>query len=386
MRNRYALDRTDDTAATQNATATRQGANRTRRKIQGLMVFALVGGVGGSLALNKWQQGRARPLRVYTSEGLGGWVAPIPADKVRAAEQARANDPLRPLREDYQAGRWTDVESKAEAMMQARQFSPDNAERRQAAQAQLMAAYASAWRKDYPLAATRFRTVQTLASELPDHGAAVQRLGELNATLEEEAALQHAVCISAEGDTRAAEAEYDGFLRQYPQSVLVHAAIKRIARLHKGDVPKDAEALWTAAMKQQKQANDAKRRDASLCGPECLAELLHRQGKPADAHALATEMQTSADGTTLANLTQTAQKHGIAARGLMLTPHGLAKQSFPVIALLAPGHYVLAQGVDASGTVTAWDPDLGGVGQGGAKTYRADAWRQAWTGMTLAVK
>ena len=375
---------TDRTNQTNAPTAPHRSASRKR--MQGLMVFALVGGVGGSLALTRWQQAQARPVRVYTSEGLGGWIAPLPPDKARAAEQARGEDPLTPLRDDYAAGRWTDVESKAAELMQAKQFSSSNVERKQAAQAELMAGYAAAWRKDYPLAASRFRTVQTLAGELPDHGAPVQRLGEVNPTLEEEAALQHAVCVGAEGNKQDAEAEYDGFMRQYPQSILVHAAIKRIARLHKGDIPKDAEALWTDAMKQQKQADDARRREQSLCGPACLAELLRRQGKPADVHALASEMHTGVDGTTLANLAQTAQKHGFAARGLMLTPKGLARQPLPVVALLNPGHYVLAQHVDASGAVEAWDPNRNGMGQGGTKTYAASEWRQAWAGMTLSVK
>ena len=71
----------------------------------------------------------------------------------------------------------------------------------------------------------------------------------------------------------------DGFMRSYARSALVHAAVKRIGRMHGGDVPKDAEGLWKQAMAVQKAADEADRRADALCGPECLAELMRRRGR-----------------------------------------------------------------------------------------------------------
>ena len=69
-------------------------------------------------------------------------------------------------------------------------------------------------------------------------------------------------------------------------------------------------------MQQQKQAEESRRREQALCGPECLAELLHRQGKAADVHALANEMKTGADGTTLQSLADAAQTARFRAEGI----------------------------------------------------------------------
>ena len=257
--------------------------------------------------------------------------------------------------------------------------------RKQAAQAHLLAGYTAAWRKDYVTAGERFRATQLLAGELPDHGAPASVLGEAQATLEEEASFQHAVCTGAMGHKQEAEGEYDQFLQQYPQSILIHAAVKRITRLNGGNIPASADTLWKQAMAQQKAADLQKRRDAALCGPECLAELLRRQGKTVEVAALATEMKTGADGTTLANLAQTAKGHGFAARGVELTQKGLAKQTLPLLALLRPGHYILVEVVKAE-SVTVWDPDANGSGQSGSKSYPLAQWRPLWTGMALTVK
>ena len=159
--------------------------------------------------------------------------------------------------------------------------------------------------------------------------------------MEEEGAFQEAVCTSALGDKGAAEAELDGFMRNYPRSALVHAAVKRIGRMHGGDVPKDAEGFWKQAMAVQKAADEADRMADALCGPECLAELMRRRAsgisrgdaetrraenqKAVDVATLAGEMHTSGEGSSVAAMVATAARHGLKLQGVSLTATGLAK-------------------------------------------------------------
>src|SRR5260221_3603495 len=98
-------------------------------------------------------------------------------------------------------------------------------------------------------------------------------------------------------------------------------------------------------MQIQKTHEKARQREESLCGPKCLAELLRRAGKPADVHALANEMQTSEEGTSLQQWAKAAAKRGIPATGVALTVKGLQQQTFPLLALIQPGHFVLVDRV-----------------------------------------
>lgn len=366
----------------------RSSALKTRSLLGMMAAIALVTGVGVSRLLGP-RSAHATATRVYTSEGLGGYID-LPSGKTAAGTSASTGKsdlsaPLRELHTLYRTGEWTTLEAKAATLWEQGQFSSNNELRMQAAQAHLLAGYAAAWRKDYVTAGERFRATQLLAGELPDHGAPAPVLGEAQATLEEEASFQHAVCTGAMGHKQKAEGEYDQFLQQYPHSILIHAAVKRITRLNGGNIPASADTLWKQAMAQQKAADLQKRRDAALCGPECLAELLRRQGKRAEVTALANEMQTSADGTTLANLAHVTKLHGFTAQGVGLTQKGLAKQKLPLIALLRPGHYVLVEAVKAE-SVTVWDPDANGTGQSGHKSYTLAQWQPLWTGMALTVK
>ena len=204
-------------------------------------------------------------------------------------------------------------------------------------------------------------------------------------TLEEEGAFQRAICTSAIDGPRAGEAQLDAFLRRYPRSILIHGAVKRIARYHKGDVPKDAEALWTAAMAVQAKDDKARQRAASLCGPQCLAELLRRQGKTANVETLAREMKTDEDGTSLLALSRAAKRHGLKAQGLDLTQAGLEKQALPLIALVSSGHYVLVEAVTPAGT-QVWDPPSASAGAGKRYTVDAAQWKQQWGGAALAIQ
>ena len=54
----------------------------------------------------------------------------------------------------------------------------------------------------------------------------------------------------------------------------------------------------------------------------------------------------------------------------------------PLLALIAPGHYVLVERV-APAQTSIWDPDAQGIGVGGRRTFTAVAWAKAWNGIAL---
>lgn len=359
--------------------------------------LALAGAGGGWLAWRAHERPVAAPARsVYTAQGYGGFVAaprpPILGEEdsprppiLRQPEKAgAAADPVRPMRAAYEAGRYGQAEAQARRVITLADQAPTLPRRERAAQARQILAYAAARRHDLGRARVQFAALRTEAARLPDRGAQPAPPGASAPTLEAEAAFQHAVCTGALGESKAAEAEYRAFLARYPESPLVHAAVARVARLHGGDVPPQIQALWRRAQGLTVAHQKAQLREASLCGPECLAELLRRRGAAADVHALAAEMGTSDQGTTLSALAAGAQRHGWRARGLALTPKGLGAQPLPLIALTAPGHYVLVEAVSPQ-AVTVWDPDAWGVGKGGRRAVPAARWGRDWQGVALAL-
>lgn len=358
---------------------------RTRR-----VWWAVGSGAAGLLALSGglWLRQAASSTQaaaqgVYTARGFGG-ALPV-AERAPAVPQTEAEAALYRLTQAYQAGRYAEVEAQALPFVEQARTASDRTRRKQGLQAQLLSAYSAARRKDFSLAKERFAELREDAAALPDRGARPQPLGEVVPTFEEEAAFQQAVCTGALQGQEAAEAGYRRFVCNYPQSVLIHAAVKRIARYHGGDVPKEAETLWQQAMRLQKQQQETEAREGALCGPECLAELLRRQGKKAEVAGLAEAMGTSREGTTLAAMAEVARKQGFAAQGLELTQAGLAQQKLPVIALLSAGHYVLVEQVGPE-QVTVWDPDAKGVGKAGRRAYGLAEWERAWRGIALTVE
>ena len=368
-----------------------------RRTAASLAGLAVLGG-GAWLAVHHQARHRAAPRLIYTANGYGGFLpaptAPKTAGKAskrvipivtRAKLQA---PPVQVASEAYAAGRYGEVEAAAALVVRQAVQQPTLPHRRAAARAGSLLAYAAARRHDLTLARIRFATARLEAAALPDKGRQPARIGESPATLEEDDAFQHAVCTGALGDRPAAEAEYVAFMRRYPDSPLVQASVKRIARLHGGDVPPADEAVWREAMGTARKHQAARQREASVCGPECLAELLRRRGEAADVPGLAREMGTGENGTVLAALAAVAQKHGFRAQGLALTQKGLAEtlaaRRLPVIALVAPGHYVLVEAASPAG-VTLWDPDARGVGQGDRRSVPSAQWQHQWRGVTLAL-
>lgn len=361
---------------------------RTTRLISvAFLSIALAGGIGWYAAVHR----PAKPIapRVYVSEGYGGFVTP-PAPPKAVSTKAKtvsspAIDPVRPLQEAYEAGHYLQAEAQAQAVIREAAHSHSVQRHTQAAFARQIMAYSAARRHDLPLAQARFAALRQEAASLPGRGVEPAHPGEEPATLEQEAAFQHAVCTGALGDKAGAEAEYVAFMKRYPDSPLLHATLLRLQKMHGGSLTAHDEAVWRQAKQTALADQRTLAREASLCGPECLAELLRRRGETPDVHALAQAMGTSERGTTLSALAGAARAHGFPAQGLALTPKGLAAQTLPVIALVAPGHYVLVEAVGAAG-VTIWDPDASGVGHGGRRTVQPPVWGRMWQGMTLALQ
>lgn len=353
--------------------------------------------LGGGFALWRCPQPAAKPKGVYTPEGFGGYVttAPNPAKPTlsRSTTEAGLKQGLEQAAAQYNAGQFTLAEATARTVRSKVPASASPALRKAGVQAHLVQAYAAARRKDLKGARAEFAAVHKEAASLTGvigkqdetKTAGSQPNGRPEIAIEEQAAYQHAVCTAALGDKVEAEAEYCRFMQQYPDSPLVAAAVKRIGRLHGGDIPKEAEAVWKQAMATAKAHEMVRQRALSMCGPECLAELLRRQGKKADVQALAREMKTSDQGTRLDALAKAAKQRGFAAQGLALTTRGLAKQKLPVVALISPGHYVLVESL-ATDAVRYWDPAANGAGKGAARTVSGVEWNRMWGGVTLALR
>ena len=349
----------------------------------GLAGLCATGAVAGSVWLR--HKAAAKPEQanlVYSAKGFGGYVPSKKATPV-AAVTSLEGDPVFPALQAYKQGHYTKAEELAEAVIRQYQGMKELKQQRYTALAQWIDAYSAARRKNFSLARERFAYLRDTARQLPDKGRWPIIPGEVPATLEEEGAFQRAVCTSALGDASGAEAEYNAFLKNYPKSVLIHAAIKRIAHLHQEQTPQASEALWKQAMQVQKKADQKARRDASLCGPQCLAELLQRRGQHFEVETLAKEMQTDEAGTRVDALLRSAQKHGFAAQGYKMTQAGLKKQTLPAIALIQPGHYVLVEAVQPDG-VQIWDPSI--EQEDKKRTILLEVWKHLWNGITLTLR
>lgn len=337
-----------------------------------------------------------QPQLVYTAQGYGGYVGPkkvgniAPNPRPKIGETPRQNhrqmiDPVRSLQAAYRAGNYSEVAVAARKVIRGAQHAHSLGERRHAVQARQVLAYAYARQNNLKTAQSQFALLRQEAAALPDRGKQDRSLGaDPQPTLEEEAAFQHAVCTGAVENHPAAEAEYRQFMQAYPESPLVQAAVKRIARFHDGNVSPADAAIWQQAMQIAKTRQKARVREASLCGPECLAEMLRRRGETADVHALAQEMDTSDQGTSLAALAQAAKRRGFASKGLALTAKGLTQQKLPLVALVNPNHFVIVEALTPE-QITIWDPDARGVGKADRKSLPLTEWSRNWQGIALAL-
>jgi hypothetical protein len=410
----------------------------------------LAGGVllTGAAVWLAYQATHVPPRPVYSPAGYGGYTS-SPRATPEAARPGTASPakvaPVQPALEAYNRGQYRQAETEAKQLVDRSRSDRSAVAGREVARARWVLAFSAARRKDFRTARSRFAelkqeaagqrwtledarqlgkpkpTPARLAAESSDEASPAPALGERPVsatgeplpTLEEEAAYQHAVLTaallkqgggsSAELGTRDPDAEFVRFMREYPESPLVHAAVRRIARHHSGDVPKGAEAVWKQAMAAAQERQHARERERSLCGPEVLAEVLRRAGlEVASAsgesaaedplHRLAGELGTDYRGTSLAALAKALKARGFRVKGLKLTWDGLwkitngpeSRRDAPeyLVALIQPGHYVLVEDVRA-GEVDVWDPSANGADQPGRHRYSRPEWAKVWDGIML---
>ena len=313
-----------------------------------------------------------------------GW-GPLHRDISRPTEYGyKSSNPLQPAINAYNVGKYKDAEAASLRVIDSSSKSTNPAVKKDAVRARYVLAFSAARRKDMKEAQARFAVLRDEASKLPDKGKQDASPGQMEPTLTEEGAYQHAVCTAALGDKKAAEEEYLKFMRDYPESPLINGCVMRIERLHGGHPPKYAEDAWQQAQKVAMERQKTRQKEQSMCGPECLAELLRRKGEKADVKTLAKEMKTSETGTSLQSLAETAKKHGYTPKGLQLTPKGLNKQKLPLIAIIMPGHFVIVEKANLLG-VTIWDPNGAGQGKPSTRHFSNKEWKRMWGGIALCL-
>ena len=335
-------------------------------------VLALLVLIGGGLW---WNSTHVRPKLVYTSQGFGGFT---PASKPK-----ESHDPLKVVKETYNSGKYKDAETLAQRFIDSNSSTHDLVMRKKVVEARDVLAFSAARRKDMRLARDRFAVLRIEAAKFPKEEKPVTLPNQFEPPLTEEGAYQHAVCTAALGEKDAAEAEYMTFMHDFPESTLLNGVIMRLQRLHNGHLPKTAETAWLDAQKVAKSRAKERQKNDSMCAPECLAELLRRRGEKPDVRALAEEMKTSDEGTSMQSLSDSAKKHGYKTEGLSLTQKGLSKQPLPLIALVM-GHYVIIEKVNLLG-VTIWDPYGKGIGHPSTTHYSTNEWSKLWSGVALVM-
>jgi len=362
------------------------GANTKRRLwMAGTATVAMCAVVGGGLWLHGRQETHTSMHYRYDPSGYGGLVPINPSTSAKASTTSIPLPAVHDAVKAYVGGKFADAEVDAKRVIATSGKSTSADAKRQVVLARQVVAYSAARQHDMKTARAEFAAMEREASKLPQGGVQVAPAGmEAQASLTEEATYQHAVCTGALGQTAAAEREYLGFLTKYPDSPLINAVRLRIERMHGGEMPAADQPIWDRSVKVARMHLLDTERGASMCGPECLAEMIRRQGGQAQVTRLANEMGTDARGTSLSALSRAAAHHGFATKGLALTMKGLTKEKFPVVALINQSHYVLVESVAPAG-VRIWDPDGAGVGHPLTQTVDTNMWTNSWEGVTLAL-
>lgn len=336
----------------------------------------------------------------------------------------------------YNSGRYGEAEARASRLL--RVSGGGHSEER--ARARWVQAFSAARRGDLELARDRFSllseeaagerwTLERPAGFSPAKTAGgssesagvepapppVDSSGQPLATLEEDAAYQHAVLTAAlalgQGAGKAhpgrarpskesAEALFRSCIQAYPESPIAHSAIRRIGMLHGGEIPARAGKIWQEAMATASTRTEARGAAASDCGPEVLAEALRRLGLAgAGVSVLMSEMGTTSRGSSLAALKKAAEARGCRASGLLRDEAGLrrlmadAPAGQVVIALVQPSHFVIVERARGA-EVRYWDPaaaqargrdDLPG-GPPGPRAAPDFLWRKNWRGHLLVLQ
>lgn len=372
-------------------------------------VFALLGvGTVATVYQTRRANESARARLTYQADGYGTFapksapaapvraaskpsVTPSPAASVAPVASATPVSDLLLARSAYASGDFKAAEVAAKKVIaDARASNRKSAIKRSVsvASAQHIMAFSAARQGDLNTARERFAEAREEAEALPKASPSPPTPGEApQPTLAEDSAYQHAACTMGLGDNAGAERELVQFMRDFPESPLVHGAMRRIAKMHGGDIPKDVEAVWKSARVIQRKTQEKRERLAAMCGPEVVEELLRQNGKTVSVESLAKEMNTDGTGSTFAAMQKAMRNHGFDnAQGVRLTPKGLKQQELPVIALIQPGHFVLVEKIDSNGAITFWDSSerFGSAStQDKKRTASAREWQQIWSGTAL---
>lgn len=209
-------------------------------------------------------------------------------------------------------------------------------------------AYASAKRGDWTQARQGFERAAIAAKDVPamDPGFG---------TLSDQAAYQALVCLSHERPKPEAVVAFRRFIKERPESPLVHTAHRRLGKLRGGTAePSDDALLQTAVTKQEARA----RFETSVCGPKAISEMLRRTSRDDPGYkALAKLCGTTDRGTTIAGMRRGLKALGITSTGAELNRLDFARAPLPLL-VLEQDHYVLvvARSDDA---MRVYDPRLG---------------------------
>ena len=338
---------------------------KSRKLIIGVgLVTTLIG--GGLWGMSK----QVLPKLITSSQRVDG-AAP---NDIGLAGQY---DSMKYIRELYDSGKYKDAEAFAQQMIDANASASDPVMQKNVVEARNLLALSALGMKNFRLARDRFAVLRVEASKRPDQG-------DSEATLMEESAYRHAVCTDALRERKAAEAEYIQFMHDFPESSFRYGVLMRIQHLHHGHFSKAAENAWDEAKGVANSRMLEREKNSAKYAPECLAELLRRNGEGSDVYLIAGDMNTSDDVTSMQSLADCATAYGFTTRVLHVNEKDLANQPFPLISMVK-GRYVIVENVNILG-VNTWDPRGKGIGHPANIHYSTKEWSKLWRGVALLIK
>jgi len=211
--------------------------------------------------------------------------------------------------------------------------------------AKIELAYQVADRGDFKAARVAFQTAA-------EQHKGTQAMHPAYGTLSDQAAYQAIVTLVAQGKKEEAIAEFRAFIKDRQQSPLVHAAFRRLERLHGGKATQQDEDLLQAAVTAQEKRI---RFETSVCGPKVIEKLFALQGKKSpDYKNIAKMADTTDEGTTLVGMRKALKALGQDSFALELNRKDLASVKLPAI-WLSTDHYVLLLKVGES-MALVYDP------------------------------
>ena len=209
------------------------------------------------------------------------------------------------------------------------------------ARSRMELAYGAAKDKD-------FRKARTLMLETAREYKGVPTPDYTWGSLQDQARVQAAICLLAEGKVDEGKRELLGFIKENPHSPLIHHAYKRVLRANRQKPDPNEQKVFEDALALQEK--EIRKRQAD-CGPKLLHYLLDESVSLDD---LRSECATDETGTTLANLSNVLNKYGYVTEGLEVNGQDFDRLNAPFV-WLTGGHYVLVT-KKAQGIIAYYDP------------------------------